>query len=192
MFSIQEIFTHVAPRTILSRVLRSFFLTVLCLYDRMLHMKKSRTHTDTHSAEGEAFTSLILETFRFNGQLLAAGDRLTRGLGLSSARWQVLGALADASLPVAQIARNMGLKRQSVQRLVDILAKDGLVEFAENPNHRRAKLVALTEQGHATLEEITRIQIVWANRLTLGLNADELELAVRVIQTLRERLEKGE
>jgi len=63
---------------------------------------------------GNAFTELILETFRFNGRLLAAGDRLTRPFKLSSARWQVLGAIEQKPLPVAQIAHNMGLARQSV------------------------------------------------------------------------------
>ena len=49
------------------------------------------------------------------------GNRLGAGAGLTSARWQVLAALALAGRPltVAQIARTMGLSRQSVQRLVD-------------------------------------------------------------------------
>ncbi len=64
---------------------------------------------------------MILETFRFNGRLLAAGDRLTKELDLSSALWQVLGAIDEAPLPVAQIARNMGLTRQSVRRMANVL-----------------------------------------------------------------------
>ncbi len=47
----------------------------------------------------ESFTQLILETFRLNGRLIAAGDRLTKELGLSSALWQVLGAIDEAKLP---------------------------------------------------------------------------------------------
>ena len=66
-------------------------------------------------------TALVLATFRANGALIAAGDMLTAPFGLSSARWQVLGAvaLAGQALTVPQVARNMGLTRQSVQRLVD-------------------------------------------------------------------------
>ena len=47
--------------------------------------------------EGGAVTQLILDVFRLNGRLLIAGDRLVGELGLTSARWQVLGAIADCN-----------------------------------------------------------------------------------------------
>src|SRR3954466_13156028 len=98
-----------------------------------------------------ALTDLILETFRLNGRLLAAGDALVSDLGLTSARWQVVGAIAisPVPLPVAHIARNMGLTRQTVQKLANDLERDGLVRFAPNPHHQRAQLVILTENGDA-------------------------------------------
>jgi len=139
--------------------------------------------------QGTVLTGLILETFRLNGLLLAAGDRLTSDLGLSSARWQVMGAVDEASLPVAQIARNMGLTRQAVQRVANVLADEGLVEFAENPDHRRAKLVRLTAGGRAALEDISRRQIEWSNRLAEGLDAEAIEEALAVLSVLRRRLQ---
>src|SRR5216683_2109692 len=65
-------------------------------------------------APAEAATSLILEVFRLNGQLLAAADRLVSGLDLTSARWQVLGAIAnsDSAKPVAWLARDLSMHRQ--------------------------------------------------------------------------------
>jgi DNA-binding MarR family transcriptional regulator len=68
-----------------------------------------------------ALTELILETFRLNGRLIAAGDSLVRDLGLTRALWQILGAIAlsPVPLPVALIASNRGLTRQSVQKLVN-------------------------------------------------------------------------
>lgn len=155
-------------------------------------MNDSPVRADAHTAAGAAFTELILETFRLNGRLLAAGDRLTRDLGLTSARWQVLGAIAAGPLPAAQIARNMGLQRQSVQRLVDALAADGLVEFATNPNHRRAKLVRLSAEGHSALQAVSRRQVEWSNRTAEGLGAGDLEAAVGVLRRLRARLEDEE
>src|SRR5271170_4594915 len=92
-----------------------------------------------HTKAGKAFTELILEIFRFNGRLLAAGDRLAKPLGLTSARWQVLGAIEEGPLPVAQIARNMGLARQNVQRLADVLQEEGFVQYNPNPDHQRAR-----------------------------------------------------
>lgn len=142
-----------------------------------------------HTPQGTALTGLILETFRLNGLLLAAGDRLTSDLGLSSARWQVMGAIDEGPLPVAQIARNMGLTRQAVQRVANVLAGERLVEFTENPNHRRAKFVRLTAGGRAALEEISRRQIEWSNRLAEGQGATEIEEALAVLSILRQRLE---
>ena len=79
---------------------------------------------------GEAATELILSTFRANGLLLDAGDLLSADEGLTSSRWQVLGAivLAERPLTVPQIARRMGLTRQSVHASVDRLVRDGLLE----------------------------------------------------------------
>ncbi|MBE9552436.1 MAG: MarR family transcriptional regulator [Proteobacteria bacterium] len=139
--------------------------------------------------QGTALTGLILETFRVNGLLLAAGDRLTSDLRLSSARWQVMGAIDEAPLPVAQIARNMGLTRQAVQRVANVLADEGLVEFTENPDHRRAKLVRLAAGGRAALKKISGRQIEWSNRLAEGLDAEEIKDALAVLSILRQRLE---
>jgi DNA-binding MarR family transcriptional regulator len=136
----------------------------------------------------EAFTRLILETFRFNGQLLAAGDQLTKELGLTSALWQVLGAIDETPLPMAQIARNVGLTRQSVRRTTNVLMKRGFVEFRENPDHRRAKLVALSKQGRVVLDQAMKIHLDWSNRIVQGLDASKLNVAIEIIKTLCNRL----
>jgi DNA-binding MarR family transcriptional regulator len=149
----------------------------------------SEPTTTNHTAEGAGLTGLILETFRLNGRLLAAGDHLTSDLGLSSARWQVMGAIEGAPLPVAQIARNMGLTRQAVQRVANVLADEGAVEFVDNPDHRRAKLVRLTAGGRAVLAEVGRRQVEWSNRLAAGLTGEAIEEALTVMRTLRQRLE---
>ena len=139
----------------------------------------------------EAVTQLILAIFRLNGRLLGAGDQLSRDLGLSSARWQVLGALRDGPLPVAQIARNMGLTRQGVQRIVDVLAAQGVLTFAENPYHLRAKLVRLTEHGTHLLQEVSQRQVRWVNRLAQDLAPDEVQAAVHLLDTLTQRLDQA-
>src|SRR5262249_53595067 len=96
-----------------------------------------------HTVGGLAATNLVLETFRLNGRLLEAGDNLVCDIGLTSARWRVLGAVAASpvALPVSHIARNMGLTRQAVQRLANDLEQEGLIRFAPDPHHERAKLV---------------------------------------------------
>lgn len=93
--------------------------------------------------------ALALAIFAANGRLVSAGNALVEHLGLTSAWWQVLAALRYSPVPltVASIARNMGLTRQAVQRIVDLLAERGLVTLTRNPHHQRAKLVVLTASG---------------------------------------------
>jgi DNA-binding MarR family transcriptional regulator len=140
---------------------------------------------------GEAVTELILEVFRLNGRLLVAGDRLVSRLGLTSARWQVLGAvaLAERAEPVAWIARSMGLNRQGVQRIVNELAAEGYVALEPNPHHRRASLVVLTQQGRAAYVAADRLQTPWVNALAKRLGAEDIARAKRTVAALRGRLE---
>jgi DNA-binding MarR family transcriptional regulator len=147
--------------------------------------------TSTRTSTGEAATKLILSTFRANGLLLDAGDRLSADEGLTSARWQVLGAIALAERPltVPQIARRMGLTRQSVHATVNRLVREGFLELAPNADHRRSPLVGLTTSGRAKYEAIDARQTAWVNRLARGLGRSELETAQRVLVELCRRLE---
>jgi Transcriptional regulators len=139
-------------------------------------------------------TDLILELFRLNGRLLAEGDALVAPLGLTSARWQVLGAVAlsPVPLPVAHIARNMGLTRQAVQRLANEMTAAGLLRFAPNPHHQRAKLVVLTERGQAAYDTVMARYRPWAARLSEGLADSRLSMATEILRELRRRLESQE
>ena len=145
-----------------------------------------------YTPQAAVLTDLILEVFRLNGQLLAQGDHLTAQLGLTSARWQVLGALAleSRALTVAQIARKMGLKRQSVQRLVDILVTQGVLLLRENPEHKRAKLVELTSTGRELYQQLEQIQIQWVNDLAQGIELEALNYSIALLRQLRQRLER--
>jgi DNA-binding MarR family transcriptional regulator len=142
---------------------------------------------------GEAVTELILEVFRLNGRLLVAGDRLVSRLGLTSARWQVLGAvaLAERAEPVARLARSMGLNRQGVQRIVNELVAEGYVALEPNPYHRRASLVVLTEQGRKAYAAADRLQTPWVNALVTGLRSDDIAAAKRTVAALRQSLEEA-
>lgn len=140
----------------------------------------------------DAITNLVLETFRLNGRLLVAGDALVADVGLTSARWQVLGAVAlsPVPLPVAQIARNMGLTRQAVQRLVNEMEGGRLVRFAPNPHHQRAKLVLLTAQGKAAFDAAMKRQGPWARGLANGLSRKQVEAATATLRAIRQRLDE--
>lgn len=114
---------------------------------------------------GDAFSELVVRLFRVNGLIAAEGDALARPAGQSTARWQVLAAVEKNPATVAQIARMLGLARQSVQRVADSLEATGLVRYDDNPRHRRARLVALTAAGRSALTAIQAAQRPWANAL---------------------------
>ncbi|MCH9638542.1 MAG: MarR family transcriptional regulator [Betaproteobacteria bacterium] len=139
-----------------------------------------------HTKKGQLFTEAILEIFKVSGQLAVEGDRLTKELGLSSARWKVLGALkmSNEPLTVAQVARVMGLTRQSVQRLADAMVKDGLMVYQINPHHKRANYVVLTEKGKAAYSIITEIQIPWANENSKDISEVDLNTTLSVLRKI--------
>lgn len=104
--------------------------------------------------EQDLLSRAALASFRLNGQFLSLAEGLSRPVGLTAARWQVLGAILDAPLSVSDIARAMGLSRQAVQRIADRLVHDGLASYHENPTHRRAKLLSPTEAGRDAVQRI--------------------------------------
>jgi DNA-binding MarR family transcriptional regulator len=136
-------------------------------------------------------TNSILDLFRLNSLLSTAGDRLVARLGLTSARWQVLGAVvaAERPQPVAWLARDLGANRQNVQRIVNDLHGEGLVAFEVNPHHRRAQLIVLTDRGRQTFEAAMRLQVPWINSLSDGLSVKDIETTHLVITVLRKKLE---
>lgn len=143
---------------------------------------------------GALLTGLILDLFRLNSGLSTAGDRLVAPLGLTSARWQILGAVAAAEHPepVAWLARNMGANRQNVQRIINDLHEQGLVTFETNPHHRRAQLVVMTDKGKQSFDAAMLLQAPWINALAEGLPLKDLQAFHRVVLALRQKLENTE
>ncbi|KUN94115.1 MarR family winged helix-turn-helix transcriptional regulator [Streptomyces caeruleatus] len=131
-----------------------------------------------------------LGVFRLNGQFLAVAEELARPVGLTAAWWQVLGAVLGEPLPVSGIARAMGITRQSVQRIADLLVDKGLAEYRPNPAHRRAKLLAPTEQGRAAVSRIDPGHAALADRLAESVGEAELAEAVRVLERLSKALDQ--
>jgi DNA-binding MarR family transcriptional regulator len=149
------------------------------------------TATRARTPEGDAATDVVLETFRANGLLLAAGHRLAAEEGLTAARWQVLGAVALAGRPltVPQIARRMGLTRQAVQASVNRLLAEALAETGENLDHRRSPLIRLTERGRQKYAALDLRQIRWINELSAGLKISDLAATARLLHDLSDKLE---
>lgn len=141
------------------------------------------------TGERELLGDAAVTVFRLNGQFLALAEQLAQPAGLTAARWQVLGAIIRQPLSVADIARAMGITRQSVQRIADLMAEQGLAEYVPNPAHRRAKLLKLTAAGDAALDRIRPAQKAAAERLVKVLGQDELRDTVDRLKVLSAALD---
>lgn len=142
--------------------------------------------TSTLSPEAAAATDTIFATFRLHGHLIALGDRMVQPFGLTSARWQIMGSvvLSPGAVTVPQIARNLGLSRQAVQRVANDLRDAGLIVFEDNPHHKRAKLVQLTETGETTYRQADKTYAQWANKAFAGMSPAQLRKAAGHLEAL--------
>jgi len=137
----------------------------------------------------DALQDVLLALFQLHGRVLEAADVMSGSVGLTGARWQVMRVAARQALTVSQIARRLGLKRQSVQRTVDQLTGQGLVELQPNVDHQRAGLVALSAQGRRLLAALESRQQAWSSRCLRGLGRNELERLAGSLAALVERVE---
>lgn len=140
----------------------------------------------------EVVNGIVLNIFKLNGYFIKAADFLTKGSELTSARWQVLGTVLHEQHTVAAIARSMGLARQSVQRIADILVSEGLAEFMPNPAHKRAKLLSCTEKGLSSILKIRPKVVGWAEEVNDLIGEEELYNIDRTVENLLSKLIKAE
>ena len=141
---------------------------------------------------GAALTDVILTTFRLNARLLEAAQDLAANGDLTAAWWQVLGGILDQPRSVAAVGRRMGMTRQGVQRVADLLVERSLAEYRPNPDHRRAKLLACTEAGYWAIRRISLVAHPWGNRIGAELGVDELRNALVAMRRLVEILEAAQ
>ena len=140
--------------------------------------------TGVHTPAGAVLTDLIIPLIRLEAHFSRAGERIAGSAGQTMARWLTLEMVADQPATVAQVARRLGLTRQSVQRIADLLERDGLTTYAENPAHERSKLVRLTAGGRRTLRTIQAEQRAWANRVGAEVGESSLRQASRFVAQL--------
>ena len=157
----------------------------LCGGDQIPVMLEKR-EVPVHSPKRVLFLDLVLSLFRLNGLLIAEGNAMTKQLGLTHARWKVIGAIAlsSAGLTVPGIARVLGQSRQAVQRITDVMVEDGLLLYTENPKHKRSALVTLSEDGKETYNMLREVQDPWAIENTEDIPTEELETTLRLVRRL--------
>ena len=130
------------------------------------------------TSEQQVLSALAKTAFRLNGQLLAVGEELAASAGLTASLWLVLGSVLEAARTVADIARDIGVTRQSAQRTANLLVDRGLAAFRPNPAHRRAKLLEPTQEGRDAIRRIAPAHGDYARRFVDAIGAEE---AVRML-----------
>ena len=138
----------------------------------------------------DAWTRFAMSIFKINGILVEAGEGITRPIGQSSARWQVLGR-ASQPQTVAAMARDIGHARQSVQRIADVLASEGLVVFRDNLADGRARLLELTPEGASVLQAIYQRQVEWSLHIMGSLHPAQLVEIADALDDIASVLQEG-
>ncbi|MFY9926396.1 MAG: MarR family transcriptional regulator [Streptosporangiaceae bacterium] len=146
-----------------------------------------RCRSDLDAAE-----ALLDPVSDIDGFLLACLVDASTGMVLASRKDHdeiSLPTAAGEPLPVAGIAREMGLARQSVQRVADLLVGHGLAQYRDNPAHRRAKLLIPTAAGRDAVARIGPAHAAAARRLAATFGAEALDRAVATLGALSAALE---
>jgi DNA-binding MarR family transcriptional regulator len=126
--------------------------------------------------EAAALVPLVIaDIYQLAGQLRRNADAIAGTIGQTQARWQVLSAASAEPKTVPQIARRLGIARQNVQRVADLLIEEGLAALSPNPDHKTSPFLVLTDSGRATFTQLMShgrsYQRELANELDLDLAA---------------------
>jgi len=135
--------------------------------------------------KSEAIATLVLEVAQFFFRMRAVGKKTGLISSWGAGTFGFMRSLAlIGPLTVPQIAQMRPTSRQRMQRLADELAADGLVEFIDNPRHRRSKLVRLTRQGNARYRELNVRFLTIVSTLGADLSTADIHHATEIVRRL--------
>ena len=137
------------------------------------------------SSKGEAIAELMLEVAQCFFRIRALGQKTGLITSWGGGAFGFIRSLALVGpLTVPQIAQMRPTSRQRMQRLADELAADGLVEFIDNPKHRRSSLVRLTRKGEARYREQSARLLSIASTLGVGLGDADIRRSTEIVRQL--------
>ncbi len=150
------------------------------------HRKGARR---TVGGKREAIAELLLEVAQCFFRLRAAGQKTGFISSWGGGAFGFLRSLAlFGPLTVPQIAHMRPTSRQRMQRLADELANEGLVEFIDNPKHRRSKLVRLTPKGEARYRELNTRFLTSAATMGAGLSEVDIRKSLQIVRRLSDEV----
>lgn len=141
------------------------------------------------SGPQDTWTRFAMSIFRLNGEIVRIGEQIVRPIGQSAARWQVLGRVCLQPQTVADLARDIGHARQSVQRVADVLLEEGLLVNRAHPTDKRTKLLAATRKGQQVMGTIYQQQVAWSQEVMTKLNPAQMDQLSDALQDIADVLE---
>ncbi len=150
-------------------------------------MRPKKAAGTSTPGKGQAIADLILEVAQFFFRIRAVGQRTGLITSWGGGAFGFLRSLAlMGPLTVPQIAQMRPTSRQRMQRLADELAAEGLVEFIDNPDHRRSKLVRLTRKGEARYRDSSARFLAIASSMGAELGEAEIRKSTEILRQLSE------
>jgi DNA-binding MarR family transcriptional regulator len=144
------------------------------------------------TAKGEAIADLMLEVAQFFFRIRAVGQRAGLITSWGGGAFGFIRSLALLGpLTVPQIAQMRPTSRQRMQRLADELAAEGLVEFIDNPRHRRSKLVRLTRKGDARYREMSARFLAIASTMGTDLSEVDIRKTTKIVRWLSDEMKRS-
>jgi DNA-binding MarR family transcriptional regulator len=131
---------------------------------------------------------IIADVYELAGRFRDCGEAIARTVGQTQARWQVLSAASAEPHSVPQLARVLGVTRQNVQRIADLLVAEGSAQYQDNPDHRASPHLVLTRRGRTTLEQLTKAASGYHARLAKKLSSAEMISIQRGLRRLLEAM----
>lgn len=132
---------------------------------------------------------VVADIYELAGRLRQYGEAIAHTVGQTQARWQVMSAASDRPHTVPQIARVLGVTRQNVQRIADLLVHEGSAEYRDNPDHRASPHLVLTTRGRAVLDRLTKAAGGYHARLARKLSTADVVSLQRGLRRLLEALD---
>src|SRR5262250_38622 len=136
-------------------------------------------------SKAEAIAELMLEVAQCFFRIRAVGQKtglITSWGGGAFGFMRSLALLGPLTVP--QIAQMRPTSRQRMQRLANELAAEGLVEFIDNPKHRRSKLVRLTRKGDAGYRELSARLLAIASTIGADFSEADIRKTTEIVRRL--------
>src|SRR5215467_10868470 len=135
--------------------------------------------------KAEAIAEVMLEVAQCFFKIRALGQKAGLITSWGGGAFGFIRSLALLGpLTVPQIAQMRPTSRQRMQRLADELEAEGLVEFIDNPKHRRSRLVQLTRKGDERFRELQARLLAIASTMGVGLSKGDIRRTTKIVRQL--------